>query len=254
MIQVMIVDDEPLARSGIREYLGPEPDVEILAECATGEEAIREIRRRRPDLVFLDVQMPQGSGFDVLEALPPEEMPVIVFITAHDRHALEAFEAHAIDYLLKPVERNRFSIALQRARAAILYRKESPWPDRLRALLAERRSPPRYRDRLLVRGTGRIYLLPVDKVDWIDASGNYARLHAGKEVHLLRETLSNLEQELDPERFCRIHRSAIVNLDRVVEMLPAGRGDQTLILRDGTRLPLSARHRESLEQRLGRPR
>jgi two-component system LytT family response regulator len=254
MIKVIIVDDEALARSGIREYLDHEPDIDILADCTTGQEAIAEIRRCRPDLVFLDIQMPLGTGFEVLDALPPEEMPVVVFITAHDRHALEAFEAHAIDYLLKPVERSRFTIALERARAAIGYRQGSPWPERLRALLDEMRSPPRFRERLMVRGTGRVYLVAVERVDWIDSSGNYARLHIGKETHLLRETLSNLEQELDPERFCRIHRSTIVNLDRVVEMQPAGRGDQILILKDGTRLELSARHRESLERRLGRPR
>jgi two-component system LytT family response regulator len=254
MIRTIIVDDEPLARSGIRDHLRAEADIEIVAECQNGAEATDSIRALHPDLVLLDIAMPVLNGFQVLEALPPDQMPVVIFITAHDRHALEAFEAHAIDYVLKPVESSRLRVALTRARAALLYRENDRWPDRLRALLREMKSPPPYRERLMIRGTGRFYLLPVADIDWIEASGNYARLHVGKEHHLLRETLSNLERELDPNRFCRIHRGTIVNLDRVSEIQPWTRGDQIVILRDGTRLTLSARHRENLEERLGRPR
>jgi two-component system, LytTR family, response regulator len=254
MIRVLIADDEPLARRGTRAVLSREPDIEIVAECETGEEAVREIRARRPDLVFLDIEMPAGNGFQVLEALPADEMPVVVFITAHDRHALEAFETHAIDYLLKPVDPERFAIALERARAAVSYKEREQWPRRLAALLHDMKSPPRYRSRLMVRGAGRVLLVPVTDIDWIEAASNYARLHLGTKIHLLRETLGNLEAELDPDRFCRIHRSTIVNLERIKEIVPEARGDQVLVLHDGTRLDLSARHRETLEERLGRPR
>ena len=254
MIRVVIADDEPMARRGTRAFLDKEADVEIIAECGTGEETVTAIRTSRPDLVFLDIEMPGGNGFQVLEALPAKEMPVVVFITAHDRHALEAFETHAIDYLLKPVDPERFKVALERVRAAVLYKESEQWPRRLAALLQDMKAPPRYRTRLMVRGTSRILLVPVVDVDWIEAAGNYARLHVGKVVHLMRETLSNLEGELDPDMFCRIHRSTIVNLERISEILPERRGDQLLVLHDGTRLDLSARHREAIEQRLGRAR
>jgi two-component system LytT family response regulator len=254
MIRVIIVDDEPFARRGVRNLLEKESGIEIVAESETGELAIEAIRKHRPDLVVLDIQMPGGTGFDVLNAMPAAEMPVVVFVTAHDRHALEAFEAHAIDYLLKPVDPDRFIVALERARAAVLYKERDLWAQRLAGLLQDMREPPRYRARLMIRGTGRVYLVRVAEVDWIEAAGNYARLHVGRDVHLIRETLTNLENELDPEMFCRIHRSTIVNLDRIKEILPDGRGDQLLILRDGTRLDLSARHREAVEGRLGRPR
>ena len=254
MIRVVIADDEPLARRGTRACLASERDIEVIAECETGEDAVEAIRTHRPDLVILDIEMPGGNGFQVLEALPAGEMPVVVFITAHDRHALEAFETHAIDYLLKPVDPARFKIALERARAAVLYKEREDWPRRLAALLEDVKAPPRYRTRLLVRATGRILLVPVVQLDWIEAAGNYARLHRGKTIHLIRETLSNLEQELDPAMFCRIHRSTIVNLERIREILPEGRGDQVLILHDGTRLDLSARHRGEIEGKLGRPR
>jgi two-component system LytT family response regulator len=254
MIRAIIVDDEPLARSGIREFLRDEPDIEIVAECQNGAQATESLRALQPDLVFLDIAMPVLNGFQVLDAMPADQMPVVIFITAHDRHALEAFEANAIDYVLKPVEQARFRVALERARAVLLYKERERWPDRLRALLQDMRSPPAFRERLMIRGTGRFYLLAVSTIDWIESSGNYARLHVGSEVHLLRETLSNLEQELDPDQFCRIHRGTIVNLDRVQEIQPWTRGDLIVILRDGTRLTLSARHRENLERRLGRPR
>lgn len=254
IIRALIIDDEPLARLGVRHLLASQPDICVLAECQNGAQAIRSIRAERPDLVFLDIAMPGASGFDVLEAVPPEDMPVVVFVTAHDRYALEAFEAHAIDYLLKPVEEARFRVALDRVRGILSYRGRSVWPARLQALLSELRSPPRYRQRLMIRASGRMYFVTMADVDWIEASGNYARLHVGPEHHVLRETLVNLERELDPDRFCRIHRSTIINLDRVHEIHPESRGDQVVVLRNGTRLALSARHREAMEQRLGRPR
>ena len=254
MIRAIVIDDEPFARRGVRDFLQFEPDVEIIRECDNGRDAITAIREHQPDLIFLDIEMPERNGFQVLEALPADRMPVVVFITAHDRHALEAFEAHAIDYLLKPVEKSRLQTAMNRARAAIQYRQGGDWTRKLQALIAEMKTPPPFRERLLIRGTGRQYLLATRDIDWIEASGNYARLHVGREHHLLRETMANLESELDPARFCRIHRSTIVNLDRVQEIQPWTRGDQILILRDGTRLTLSAHYRPSVEQRLGRPR
>jgi two-component system LytT family response regulator len=254
MIRVIVVDDEHYARRGIRDLLQLEPDVEVVAECDTGRDAVKTIRELQPDLVLLDIEMPEGTGFQVLEALPVDQMPVVIFVTAHDRHALEAFEAHAIDYLLKPVERGRMHRAMERARAAIHYRQGGDWARKLQSLLDEVKSPPRYRQRLMIRGSGRQYLLATNDIDWIEASGNYARLHVGREHHLLRETMANLETELDPACFCRIHRSTIVNLERVQEMQPWTRGDQIVILKDGTRLTLSAHYRPGVEQRLGRPR
>ncbi len=254
MIRVLLVDDEPLARAGLREWLAGETDVELAGESATGSEAIEAIRRERPDLVLLDVALPEGDGFQVLAALPPEEMPLVVFITAHDRYALQAFDAHAVDYLLKPVELPRFRRALERARERLGQRDRDAWPARLAALLEELRTPHRHPVRLAVRGASHTYYVPVADIDWIEAAGNYAKLHVGRQHHVLRETLTNLETELDPARFCRIHRSAIVNLERIRETQPGDRGDQRLILVNGTRLTLSATHRPQFEARVGKPR
>jgi two-component system LytT family response regulator len=254
VIRVLVVDDEPLARAGLCEWLAAEPDMELVGESATGVEAIAAIRRERPDLALLDVALPEADGFQILAALPPDEMPLVVFITAHDRYALQAFDAHAVDYLLKPVEQQRFRRALGRARERLRSRDRDAWPERLTALLQELRAPPRYPLRLAVRTVGRTYFVPTAEIDWIEAAGNYARLHVGRIRHVMRDTLTNLEKELDPARFCRVHRSAIVNLERVREIQPGDRGDQRLILTDGTRLVLSATHRARFEERSGKPR
>ena len=250
MIRTVIVDDEPLARAGLRDFLTAERDATVVAECGDGKAAIETIQSKRPDLVLLDIGLPEASGFDVLSALPSSEMPVIVFVTAHDQFALEAFEAHAMDYLLKPVERARFGVAMERARAALQYRGTAEFANRLASLITDLRSRSPYRDRLTIRETGRTYFVRTADVDWVEAAGNYARLHVGQGRHALRETITALERQLDPARFARTHRSVIVNLGRIKEMRPGARGDQVIILQDGTRLPLSVRYRDALEQRL----
>jgi two-component system LytT family response regulator len=247
MLTVLIADDEPLARRRIRRLLAAEPDVSIVGESADGASALNAILEARPDLVFLDVQMPELDGFEVLRQVPSAVLPAIVFVTAFDRYALRAFDIHAIDYLLKPFTAERFRTALMRARERVDRRD----PGReLAALVADLRARPRYLSRVAVHGSARIVLVDLTTVDWIEAADNYVRLHAGRREYLLRETLSALERQLDPDRFARIHRSTIVQLDRVTELYPATHGDLDVLLRDGTRLTLSRTWRERLERAL----
>jgi two-component system LytT family response regulator len=251
-IRTLIVDDEPLARSRVRELLSAQPDVEVLGECGNGREAVTAIRKRNPDLVFLDVQMPEVTGFEVLEALEPGSTPAVVFVTAFDEFAVRAFEVHALDYLLKPFDRDRFLTSLERARDAVRRRREGGLDQRLAGLLADLGVRRRYLQRVLVKSGGRTVLLKTGEIDWIEAAGNYVRLHVGRERHLLRETMTALEEKLDPEQFVRVHRSTMVNLERVRELEPFFHGDYVLKLEDGTRLTLSRTYRERMEQRLGR--
>ena len=251
-IRTLIVDDEPLARARVRELLVGQPDLEVMGECGNGREAIAVIRAHRPDLVFLDVQMPEVGGFGVLEALEPAESPAVVFVTAFDEFAVRAFEVHALDYLLKPFDRPRFLESLERAREAVHRRREGRLDDRLTALLAHLDTSRRYLRRVLVKTGSRTVLLRTSEIDWIESAGNYVRLHVGRERHLLRETMAALEQKLDPEQFLRIHRSTMVNLERVRELEPYFHGDYVLRLADGTKLTLSRTYRERLQERLGR--
>ncbi|MGE0554266.1 MAG: LytR/AlgR family response regulator transcription factor [Gemmatimonadales bacterium] len=244
-IRAVIVDDEPLARQGLRELLEPEPDIRVVAECGDGEDAVRAVERERPDLLLLDIQMPGLDGFGVLARLAPPR-PVVVFVTAHDAFALQAFEAHAIDYLLKPVEPDRFRRALERARAQLGHEQRALVAARLDELLATLPKRPRYPSRLTVRDGPRVSFVPVDEIDWIEAAGNYARLHVGAARHLLRETMSGLEETLDPERFVRIHRSTIVNVARIREIQPWFKGDHLVVLEDGTKLSLTRKYRSRL--------
>jgi two-component system LytT family response regulator len=233
-LRVLIVDDEPLAREKLRTLLQKEPDVEIAGECRDGAEAVTAIARITPDLVFLDVQMPEVDGFGVLEALPPRALPAVIFVTAYDRYALKAFEVHALDYLLKPFDRARFQKALFRARAELERdRRGGALDQRLRALLKDLNQKRPYAQRLVIREAGRVFFLRVEELDWIEAAGNYARLHAGGDTHLMRETMKALETRLDPDRFVRIHRAAIVNLDRVKELRPGFRGEYVVVLKGG---------------------
>jgi two-component system LytT family response regulator len=250
-IRALIVDDEPLARQRIRDLLQEEPDVSVVGECGDGEEALASIEASRPDLVFLDVQMPEMTGLEVLEALRVEPMPAVVFVTAYDEFALRAFDAHALDYLMKPFHRTRFRVALDRARALIAGRR-ARWEDggieeRIRAVLAELQPRQRYLERLVVRQGTRIQFIRSASVDWIEADGNYARLHVGGRSYLLRETMSGLEGRLDPADFVRIHRSTIVNTNRIREIQPMAKGDYVLILEDGTKLNSSQGYRENLQ-------
>ncbi|MEO8448538.1 MAG: LytTR family DNA-binding domain-containing protein [Gemmatimonadota bacterium] len=247
-IRALVVDDEPLVRRGLLRLLASESDVIVAGECRDGEEAVDAIRRERPDLLFLDVQMPGLDGLGVLRALGPERPRAIVFVTAYDRYAIEAFEHHAVDYLLKPFDESRFRTALGRARERLAV----PADDRIERLLT-RLAPERWVERLPVKLGARVVLVGVDEIDWLEAADNYVRLHAGGGRHLVRDTLRALEEQLDPRRFARIHRSAIVNLARVKELVAQRSGDYAVVLASGERLTLSRSFKRLFEQRLGRP-
>ena len=258
-IRVLIVDDEPLAREGIRLLLESESDIEVIGEAADGMEALKAIESLRPALVFLDVQMPGMSGVDVLEKLDGANIPEVIFVTAYDQYALRAFEHHAVDYLLKPFDDERFQDALEQARKRIRERGADRLGQRLLALLAEFReagdspsveTPSPFARRLAVRTSGRIYFLRTEEIDWIEAADYYVKLHVGTKSHLMRESMNKLEKQLDPEMFLRVHRSWIVNLDRVKELHAGGGTDHAVVLQDGTRLKLSRSRRERLNRLL----
>jgi two-component system LytT family response regulator len=250
-MRTLIVDDEPLARERIRTLLREEPDIELVGECADGHEAVSAIEEKRPELLFLDVQMPEMDGFAVLEAVGAERVPAVVFVTAYDRYALRAFDVHALDYLLKPFDRERFRKALARARTQIGERRDGALGARLLALLKDIKQEPKYRDRFVIKSAGRVLFLRADEIDWIEAAGNYVQLHIGSATHLMRDTMSGLEARLQPEKFVRIHRSTIVQVDRIKEMQPSFHGDYVVLLEDGTRLNLSRSYREKLQAVLG---
>ena len=237
-----------MARERIHTLLRGEDDIEVIGECTDGQEAVAAIQAEQPDLVFLDVQMPEMDGFGVLGAVGAEQMPTFVFVTAFDQFALKAFDAHALDYLLKPFDRQRFRKALDRAREQVGQRHGGDLDERLRSLLTEIEPRPSYAERLAVRASGRIVFLRTDEVDWIDAQGNYARLHVPGRTYLLRETMTALEAKLDPASFVRIHRSTIVNTDRIQALEPMFAGEYLVILRDGTKLPSSRTYRDKLHQ------
>ena len=249
-IRALIVEDEPLMRERLRGLLADEPDVAVAGECASGPEAVTALAADRPDLVFLDVQMPGLNGFEVIEAVGVERMPATVFVTAYDRYALKAFEVHALDYLLKPFNRQRFRQALGRARARLRQGEAAAMHGLLRALLADLEAARGPR-RLVVKSDSRIALVKPEDVDWVEAAGNYVRLHVGKDEHLLRCTMEAAEAQLPAGKFVRIHRSSIVNIDRVRALEPAFHGDYVVQLQDGTELPLSRTYRARLEELMG---
>jgi len=232
----LIVDDEPLARAGLRALLERDPDIAGIREAANGAQAIESIRASRPDLVLLDVQMPVVDGRGVIAAIGAAEMPATIFVTAHDEHAIHAFECNAVDYLLKPVTEERFAEALARAKA----RLRQPAPElegrQIVELLEALVSPQRYVRRLAVRGAGRTVFVEVDEIDWIEAAENYVQLHVERTRHLLHVPLQRLEQSLDPARFLRIHRSTIVQVPRIAELVPGAHGEFVVVLRNGVRL------------------
>jgi two-component system LytT family response regulator len=250
-IRTFIVDDETPARRRIRRFLAAESDVEVVGECGDPQEAVGFIRERNPDLVFLDVQMPGMDGFGVLESLSPKNAPAVIFVTAFDQYALRAFEVRALDYLLKPFDRARFRKALDRARALIRQEGAATLDHRLTTLLDHLGDKPKQRERLVVKSAGRIMFLRTDEIDWIEAADNYVRLHVGPDSHLLRETLGSFESHLDSSRFIRIHRSTVVNVDRMKELQPWFHGDYIVILQDGTRLNLSRTYRDRVIDLLG---
>lgn len=238
-IRALIVDDEPLARQGVRAFLADETDVEVVGECGDGSEAVKLIGELRPDLVFLDVQMPRLNGFKVLEALPVDQMPVVIFTTAHDEHAIRAFEVNAVDYLLKPCKPARFQKALQRAREQLQTRAKSGADPRLTALLATLHSNASGGPRILVKSPDRILFLQAGEIDHIEAAGNYLVLHTAKERHIVRETMMQMEARLASAGFMRINRSTIVNLERIRELQPMAAGEFCVILKTGVRLNMT---------------
>jgi two-component system LytT family response regulator len=234
-LRVLVVDDEPLARSNLTVLLRLDRDIEVVAECGTGLEAVAEVRSQKPDLLFLDVQMPECDGFDVLELLGGDLPPAVIFVTAYDEYALRAFEAGALDYLLKPFDNARFNLALGRAKERI----------------AQGRDLPRRIERVAVKSAGQVAFLRISEIDWIEAADYYVCLHVGSKTHMLRRSMSELAQELDPRVFCRIHRSTIVNLDRTCGLELNEAGEYDVLLDNGTKLRLSRRYRTQLESRLG---
>lgn len=248
-IRTLIVDDEPLARQGIQLLLQNEPDIVVVGDCANGADALEAIRREKPALMFLDVQMPKMDGFALLETLTPEETPIIIFVTAYDRHAVKAFDVSATDYLLKPLMSARFHEALQRARQQLQSRDTNALSQRLHALLEAAKPKTSYPSQLSVKNGERTVFVRVNEIDFIEAAANYVILHVGQQSHILRETLTNLETRLSPKIFLRIHRSFIVNLARVVGLKPALRGEHVVTLKSGKELPLTRGVRE-IQQRL----
>jgi len=239
-IRTVIVDDEELARDRIQALLEQQPDVEIVGVCTDGPSAVETIDRTQPDLVFLDVQMPGMNGFEVVDNLERTKLPAVVFVTAHDAHALKAFEIHALDFLLKPFDQTRFEKALERARGQLTQSKGTTILDsRLVSLLEELHEERKYSERLIVKSSGRVFFVRTEEIDWVEASGNYVKIHTKSDAHLLRESMKNMEAKLDPKTFVRIHRSAIVNIDHIKELEPWFHGEYIVIMRDGTRLTAS---------------
>jgi two-component system LytT family response regulator len=235
-LTTLIVDDEPLARDGLRMLLAEDPEVTAIHAAKDGRQAVAAIRKTRPDLVFLDVQMPEMDGFGVVREVGAERMPAVVFVTAHDRFAIQAFEINAIDYLLKPVTRERFAQALERAKAR-LHLEPAEEPSRqILSLLETIAAPRRSLKRLAVRSAGKTVFVDVDDVDWIEAAENYVKLHAGRTAHLLHVAMNTLEESLDPEVFLRVHRSLIVNVGRIQSLQPAVHGEYVITLRNDVRL------------------
>ncbi len=248
-VRTIVVDDEPLARERLLKLLRAEPQIEIVGEAKNGREAVALIRETKPALAFLDVQMPELDGFGVLAELAKGERPAVVFVTAFDKFALKAFEVHAIDYLLKPFDKERFQTALRRALEQLAPQQPARIQEQLAALLQELRPPaPAQSDRLAVKGDGRVVFVKINDIDWVEAADNYVSLHVGKETHMLRETMTHLEQRLPAEKFIRISRSTLVNMERIKELQPLFHGEYAVMLRDGTKLTLSRGHRDKLPQ------
>jgi two-component system, LytTR family, response regulator len=252
-IRTVIVDDEPVARRGVRLLLERDPAIEIIGEAADGNEAFALMERERPDLAFLDIQMPGCDGFQVINRLGTHAAPAVVFVTAYDEHALRAFEVNAVDYLLKPYDDARFVAALERAKAGVYSRQRENVNAKLGQLLDYLQTTPGtadhrvvYSERILLKTSGEIYFLKADEIDWIEAEGDYMKFHVAGKAHLLRETMARLEVRLDPQKFIRIHRSTIVNLDRVRKLSPSFVGEYAVILQDGTKLKLSRGYHDRL--------
>jgi len=253
-IRVAIVDDESHARARLRQLLKDQPGFEVIAECSNGQQAVECVRTHAPDVVFLDIQMPRLNGLQVCEALAVsgvKPLPIFVFVTAYDEFALKAFEVHAIDYLLKPFDQERFAKCLEQVRTQVAYKARAGSNQGLDALLETLREKSKYPDRLVFKQNGKVIFLRPEHIDFVEADGNYVKLHAGRDMHHLRETMASIEAQLAPDRFIRISRSTLVNLDRIKELQPMFYGDYVVVLHDGAKLNLTRNYRDRIEALLG---
>jgi len=246
-ISTLIVDDELPGRAVLRDYIAHHPELELVGEAADGNTALSMIEELKPRLLFLDVQMPVLDGFGVIEGIPPQRMPATIFVTAFDHYAVRAFEAHAIDYLLKPFDLPRFETALRRAEEQIVKGEPTVLEARIMALVHSVQNGPTQGERFVVRSGGRITFLSLEEIDWIEASANYVRIHAGRDVHQLRESIGSLAERLDPTRFGRVHRSYIVNLKKVRELQACNSGEYIAVLKNGKQVPCSRGYRDTLK-------
>ncbi len=271
-IRALIVDDESLAREALSVMLGDDPEIEVIAECRNGREAVTAIREQSPDVVFLDIRMPEMDGFQVIEEVGAMHMPVTIFVTAYDKHALRAFEAHALDYLLKPFDHDRFNTALQRAKTFVRHQKLDEISESLLAVMHDLKSktgellsetnnikpdqaPHKEAfDRVVIKSGGRIYFLKIEEIDWVEGAGDYLSLHSGSSTHLIRETMGNFHARLDTQKFLRIHRSTIVNIERIKDLRPLAKGEYVITLTSGRCLKSSRGYRHQLQKLLDEAR
>ena len=252
-LRALIADDEALARKFVRRMLKDHHDVEIVGECTNGKETVTMIRKHQPDVVFLDVQMPEMDGFAVLESIGIDRLPEIIFTTAYEQYAIRAFELHALDYLLKPFDQARFEDAIKHAKERFRSGRPSDGPLQIRTLLESIKNKPQYLDRLVIKAGGRITFLSTNEINWIEADDKYVHLHTSKASPMVRQTLSAMEVQLDPSKFRRVHRSAIVNVERIKELQLLFNGEHSILLEDGTKLTLSRNYKDKLFDLLGKP-
>ena len=246
-MRAIVADDEPLSREKLRFLLEKEPDVQIVAECTGVDDTLSAVRSHRPDLLLLDIELEGGNGFDILRSIPNSELPIVIFTTAYDSYALQAFEAHALDYLLKPFDQERLRRALDRAKTEMMKSAKGALNDNLANLLSAARKP-QAENRLIIKSGGRVVFIQMDEIDWIEAAANYVRLHvAGKNAYLFRESIGRMADKLDPSQFIRIHRSFIVNVSKIKELQPCNNGEFMVALRNGKELPCSRFYRHALE-------
>ena len=252
-IRALIADDEALARKFIRRMLKDDRDFEVIGECSNGKETVAMIRKESPDVVFLDVQMPEMDGLAVLESIGIERLPEIIFTTAYEQYAIRAFELHALDYLLKPFDQVRFKDAIKYAKERLRSERRNDGRMQISALLENIKNKPQYLERLVIKAGGRITFLPTDEINWIEADDKYVHLNTSKARPMVRQTLSAMEAQLDPAKFRRVHRSAIVNVERIAELQPLFSGEYSILLQDGTKLTLSRNYKDKLFDLLGKP-